>query len=130
MTDRDRERLIGIHPTLATAISHVFDQMSALGFPMMIVQGVRTLQVQQALYAQGRTRPGDIVTMKDGVKFPSDHQVHADGFGHAVDCAFVGGDPFGASKPWERFGETVEAQGLTWGGRWSHPHDSPHAELR
>ena len=59
----------------------------------------------------------------------SKHQPQADGFGHAVDCAFKGTDPFAETHPWALYGAMVEALGLTWGGRWQHPVDRPHAEL-
>lgn len=129
ITDRDRVRLVGVHPALIEALREVFDEMDGWGHPMFVVQGVRTVAQQQALYAQGRTVAGVVVTMKDGVKFRSNHQPHADGFGHAVDCAFSSGAPFAPTHPWEVYGEKCEARGLIWGGRWSHPHDAPHAEL-
>ncbi len=104
--------------------------MAAQGHRLFVVQGVRTLAEQVALYARGRTMPGHIVTMKDGIRHRSNHQARSDGKGHAVDCAFFFvPDPFAASLPWETYGLLVEAQGLIWGGRWTHPHDSPHAEL-
>lgn len=57
-----------------------------------LTSGVRTTKEQQALYAQGRTTKGAVVTKVDGVKKKSNHQVKADGFGHAVDfCPFIGG---------------------------------------
>lgn len=97
---------------------------------MFVVQGVRSVAQQKALYAQGRTAPGRVVTMKDGIAHKSNHQAWADGLGHAVDCAFWGvPQPFDPTLPWEAYGQLVEAEGLVWGGRWSHPHDSPHAEL-
>jgi peptidoglycan L-alanyl-D-glutamate endopeptidase CwlK len=127
---RDLARLTGVHPALIAKIETIFVQMSGMGHPMFVAQGVRTVAQQQAIYAQGRTAPGKIVTNKDGVKFPSNHQPHADGLGHAVDCAFLGAkDPFDEHLPWQSYGLLVEAQGLRWGGRWSHPHDAPHAEL-
>ena len=133
LTTHDHERLRGVHPTLVTDVERLCEAATTRGTPMFVAQGVRTVQQQQALYAQGRTTPGKIVTMKDGVKFPSDHQVHADGFGHAVDIAFV---PTAARKdawsdqwPWEAFGEAAEGLGLRWGGRWTHPHDLDHIEL-
>ena len=129
MTDRDRQRLVGVHPKLVAAIERILSRMSALGFAMFVVQGLRTDQEQANIWAQGRTLPGKVVTMKDGIIHRSNHQTHADGFGHAVDCAFSGPIPFSDTWPWEKFGEAVEAEGLTWGGRWAHPHDSPHAEL-
>lgn len=127
---RDSQRLDGVHPDLIAKLSRIFVKMQAAGHQMFVVMGVRTVAQQQALYALGRTQPGRIVTMKNGTTNPSNHQPHADGYGHAVDCAFWGvSQPFDATLPWETYGEAVEAEGLTWGGRWTHPHDSPHAEL-
>jgi len=82
MTDRDRQRLAGVHPRLVAALGTVFDEMDAEHAPMFVVQGVRTVAEQAQLYAQGRTAPGRIVTMKNGVTNRSNHQPHADGFGH------------------------------------------------
>lgn len=130
MTARDLGRLVGVHTDLAKILVRVFDEMDAEKAPMFIVQGVRTQAQQVALYAQGRTMPGRIVTMKDGIVHPSDHQPHRDGKGYAVDCAFIGPQPFDERHPWELYGESCEAHGLIWGGRWEHPHDSPHVELR
>ncbi len=127
---RDRQRLDGVHPALVAKLETVFAAMRAAGHVMFVVQGVRTVDQQKALYAQGRTAPGHIVTMKDGVMHRSNHQPWADGLGHAVDCAFLGADPFSLAQPWETYGQLVEAQGLVWGGRWTTPHDLPHAELR
>lgn len=127
---RDRQRLDGVHPDLVSKLETVFAALLAAGHAMFVVQGVRTAAQQKALYAQGRTAPGRIVTMKDGVVHKSNHQPWTDGLGHAVDCAFLGPDPFSLSHPWETYGQLVEAQGLTWGGRWTTPHDLPHAELR
>ena len=125
---RDVERLKGVHPTLAKKVLTLLQQ-----FPMFVVMGVRTVAEQQALFAQGRTKPGRIVTMKDGVVHKSNHQPHADGLGYAVDCAFTPTpqlvDPFDERHPWESYGLAAERLGLTWGGRWSHPHDAPHVEL-
>lgn len=130
LSERDLTRLTGVHPDLIARLDAIFGAVAAAGFAMFVVMGVRTVAEQQALYAKGRTAPGPIVTMKDGVVHRSNHQPHADGLGHAVDCAFLNvPDPFAQTLPWEQYGLQVEAQGLTWGGRWTHPHDSPHAEL-
>ena len=114
----------GLHPDLIAKVSPILDTLG-----MVVIQGVRTVAQQQALYAQGRTTPGSIVTYKDGIVHKSNHQPHADGFGHAVDCAFYGPDPFADTHPWEAYGEAVEASGLVWGGRWTGLVDRPHAEL-
>lgn len=126
---RDSTRLDRVHPELVRRLETIFAAQQAAGTPMFVVMGVRTVQQQAALYAQGRTLPGRIVTFCDGIVHKSDHQPKLDGYGHAADCAFLGTSPFADSEPWESYGLLVEAQGLIWGGRWNHPHDSPHAEL-
>ena len=125
--------LDGLHPELLSRILRVLDAMQALGFPMRVVQGVRTNAQQQALFAQGRTTPGAIVTQADGLLHRSNHQPSLqDGLGHAVDCAFATGEPFGESQPWGAYGACCEAVGLVWGGGTKHGwhgQDRPHAQL-
>jgi peptidoglycan L-alanyl-D-glutamate endopeptidase CwlK len=135
LSDRDRLRLVDVHPKLTALIERVFTRMNAAGHPMFVVMGVRTASQQQALYAQGRTKPGKIVTMLDGVKKPSNHQVKADGLGHAVDCAFLTGEAFGEHQPWSIYGSACKAEAgllgisIVWGGDWQTPVDRPHVEL-
>lgn len=121
--------LDGLHPSLVEKVQKVLAAMAALGFPMKVVQGLRTAEQQAALYAQGRTAPGKIVTNADGVTHKSNHQARQDGLGHAVDCAFVGPDPFADSLPWGAYGACCKAVGLAWGGDWKSITDRPHAEL-
>lgn len=135
MTLRDQQRVKGCHPDLVGKIDRVLSAMWALGFPMQVVQGVRTRAQQQALYAQGRTAPGSIVTNCDGVKTVSNHQQKTDGFGHAVDCAFVDNpstpinETWSDRSPWMAYGACVKAVGLNWGGDFKSLTDRPHAEL-
>jgi peptidoglycan L-alanyl-D-glutamate endopeptidase CwlK len=151
MTPRDEARLVGVHPALIEAIDRVLTAMSILGYPMGVTDGVRTLVEQQALYAQGRKQfngawkvvePLKIVTNCDGLLKPSNHQVKADGLGHAVDCAFLkdlnhDGEPdeplaftWDEMRPWGLYGALAESQGMMWGGRWTSIIDRPHVELR
>ena len=123
------QRLQGVHPNLVEKLWRIWAALDALNHPIFVVQGVRTTEEQQALYAQGRTKPGRIVTNADGVIKKSNHQVKADGFGHAVDCAFITDDPFDAKNPWSLYGGMAELIGLYWGGRWQSIKDLPHVEL-
>lgn len=132
---RDEARLQGVHPDLKEAVMDILDAMDVLGWPMFVTAGVRTTQEQQMLYAQGRTAPGVRVTNLDGVKKRSKHQPFADGFGHAVDLAFLD-DPdtsktevYDPAMPWDLMGLAAEKKGLIWGGRWQGLIDMPHVEL-
>lgn len=82
-------KLLGVHPRLAVC---VVAAACTSRQPFLVVQGLRTAAEQQALFAQGRTKPGLEVTDKDGLVKRSNHQAHADGYGHAVDLAAVEND--------------------------------------
>ncbi len=125
-------KLAGVHPELSEKILRILAAMEVLGFEMMVTDGVRTTGQQQALYAQGRTKSGKIVTQLDGVTRRSNHQTKADGFGHAVDCAFlVAGVPSWNEKlPWKLYGAMAESLGLVWGGSWINFSDKPHVEMK
>lgn len=148
---RDAQRLAGVHPYQAQKVLRILDAMEILGVPMFVVVGLRSDAEQAALYAQGRTEPGpnarpghplgDTVTNADGRARAiggtgkSMHQKQSDGYGHAVDCAFLD-DPltvkietWDAHQPWAVYGTMGEAFGLTWGGRWVSLIDRPHLEL-
>lgn len=126
------KKLDGLHPSLVEKLQRVLAAMDALGFPMMVTDGVRTTEQQQALYAKGRTAPGAIVTNTDGIKHKSNHQAKADGFGHAADCTFLdaNGEPtWDEKKPWAAYGACVVAVGLIWGGNFKSIVDKPHCEM-
>jgi len=125
---------VGLHPDLISRVQRVLTAMTALGLPMRVCQGLRTLAEQQALYAKGRTAPGPIVTHTDGIIHRSNHQAGADGLGRAVDCCFIGPDPFLDHDPMKAikfaaYGHAGQAVGLTWGGTFTTLQDLDHLEL-
>jgi len=121
--------LKGCHPALIERIQHVIQAMEVLGYELLLTQGVRTVAQQQALYRQGRTRPGKIVTNCDGIVRRSNHQVKADGFGHAVDVAWRIDDEVTWEGPWAILGAVAANNDLVWGGNWRTFPDRPHLEL-
>lgn len=125
------DKLAGVHHTLAEKVRRILAAMQLLGYPMMVTDGVRTVEQQQALYAKGRTTPGPIVTQLDGVLRRSKHQTRPDGFGHAVDCCFLvnGAPSWDDALPWQLYGQMARALGLVWGGAWTGFVDRPHVEL-
>lgn len=78
-------RLEGVHPHLAKVVHAASLQCPV---PFLVVEGVRTAKRQQELYAQGRTKPGKIVTWTTS----SRHIPGPDGLGKAVDlCPLAAG---------------------------------------
>lgn len=84
----------------------------------MITQGYRSVQEQDALYAQGRNKPGAIVTNARGGE-------SAHNFGIAVDL--YGGNWDDAYYDSVLGPAVASVQGLRWGGTFSKP-DRPHVE--
>lgn len=125
------DKLAGVHPELAARVQRILAGMAAAGFPVVVTAGLRTVAEQQALYAKGRTAPGKIVTNLDGHVKRSNHQAHDDGYGHAVDIAFLVAEmpSWAETHPWALLGAMGKAMGLRWGGDWSGLVDRPHFEL-
>ena len=120
------ERLKKVHPALAARVSAMAAALLARGIRIEVVQGLRTFAEQDALYAQGRTRPGKRVTNARGGQ--SNHN-----YGLAADvCPFVAGQPDWNvdGSVWRAIGGEGERAGLEWGGRWKTLDDLPHFQLR
>ncbi|HEY1750873.1 MAG TPA: M15 family metallopeptidase [Caulobacteraceae bacterium] len=93
-----------------------------------VFEGFRTPARQAWLYAQGRTRPGDIVTNAP-TNLTSWH-----GYGLAVDVVAINGywTPFGkdakANEKWfADVAAVFKATRCNWGGDWKRP-DTPHMQ--
>jgi peptidoglycan L-alanyl-D-glutamate endopeptidase CwlK len=84
------------------------------GIDLLVTSTYRDMESQNALYAQGRTAPGNIVTnAKAGDSF---HNWRC-----AVDVVpLVNGKPvWDSSDPlWKRVGELGKQAGLEWAGEW------------
>jgi hypothetical protein len=104
------------------AISFLQDALHAAGLHLAVTQGLRTMKEQAALYAQGRTTPGPIVT-----NAPPGSSWH--NFGLAFDVALIQDGKLSWPNDenlWLRIGLIGEAHGLEWGGRWKTIVDRPH----
>lgn len=57
-----QDRLQLVHPKLASLVQQLDARLIPQGIHLRVVQGLRTMAEQQALWEQGRTAPGSIVT--------------------------------------------------------------------
>lgn len=115
-----------LHPQLQLKIAELKALCDKVGLKMVIGECLRTVAEQDALYAQGRTRPGIRVTNAPGRTYSSQHQ-----WGIAFD--FYRGDGKGAYDDSDNFfgrvGALAKQIGLGWGGDWKSPVDKPHVYL-
>jgi hypothetical protein len=114
------------HPRLQTLTAQLVDKCAGAGLPIKIGESFRSVAEQDALYAQGRTQPGSIVTNAKGSSYSSQHQ-----WGIAAD--FYRADGKGAYNEagdyFKRVGEIAKQLGLAWGGDWKSIIDKPHVYL-
>jgi peptidoglycan LD-endopeptidase CwlK len=128
MDSISEQRLASVYPVLAYKIHQVAAQLEDEGTLIRVTQALRTIEEQDALYAQGRTAPGKIVTNCKG-----GHSWHQ--FGCAVDCVpSVPGNSYipdwNAEHPtWIRMEELGAGLGLTVGAQWRSFPDAPHFQL-
>jgi LysM repeat protein len=121
------EALTGLAPPLRTRADRLLQECRAGGLRLAVTQGLRTWHRQDALFAQGRTAPGEIVTNARGGQ--SYHN-----FGLAFDVVVLNDqgrmvwDP--AHPGWRMAAETGKQLGLAWGGDWRSFRDLPHFERR
>ena len=99
----------------------LIQRCAAEGLPVAVVETVRDLEYQASLYAQGRTKPGKIVTNQ---KTPS---FHWDKVGLAFDiCKNVKGHEYDDADFFRKCGAIGKEMGFTWGGDWKSLPDRPH----
>lgn len=114
------------HPRLQVLTAQLIEQCAKAGVPIQIGESFRSAAEQDALYAQGRTKPGSIVTNAKGSSYSSQHQ-----WGIAAD--FYRADGKGAYNEagdyFKRVGAIAKQLGLGWGGDWKSIVDKPHIYL-
>ena len=123
-----------LHPDLEEKIAQLQKKCAAAGITIGIGECLRTKAEQDALYAQGRTMPGKIVTKAKGNTYSSMHQwgvafdfylkMDVDGDGSVSDDAFNN-----STDLFNKVGNIGQSIGLEWGGAWKSMKDLPHFQL-
>ena len=118
---RSEENIKTLHQEVQPLAAKLIESALAQGINAKIIGGSRTYAEQDALYAQGRTTPGKIVTQAKGGQ--SWHN-----FGLAFDVGIFSRDSkvyYGESAAYRELGKLGQALGLQWGGDWKFV-DEPH----
>lgn len=126
--------ITALHPGLQEKATQLKEKCREQGIRILFSECLRTRAEQDALYAQGRTVSGSIVTNAKGSNYSSQHQwgiavdfyidMDVDGDGSRKDDAFNN-----ATGLFERVGAIAKSIGLGWGGDWTSIKDRPHLYL-
>ncbi|HAC2868673.1 TPA_asm: alkaline phosphatase, partial [Listeria monocytogenes] len=117
----------GMNKSVADKTRNVIKKMAKKGIYLCVAQGYRSSAEQNALYAQGRTKPGAVVTNAKGGQ--SNHN-----YGVAVDLCLYTSDGKNViwestTSRWKTVVSAMKAEGFAWGGDWKSFKDYPHFEL-
>ena len=131
---QDMRDITMCHPVLQELAARWMKQCEQVGIVVRIGECLRTVAEQDALYEQGRTKPGNIVTNAKGSSYSSQHQwgiafdfylqMDVDGDGKLSDDAY--NDSTGMFGKAADIGKQL---GLGWGGDWKSIVDKPHLYL-
>ncbi|MCM3134468.1 M15 family metallopeptidase [Paenibacillus polysaccharolyticus] len=125
--------ITGLHPVVAESEGILVRKAARRGIEIVITHGYRSVEEQDALFAQGRSSSGNIVTNARGGE--SYHN-----YGLAIDFALrtpdgdivwdMERDDNGNGKAdWMEVVDLAKELGFTWGGDWTNFPDYPHLQM-
>jgi peptidoglycan LD-endopeptidase CwlK len=121
---RSEKSIQTLLPDVQPLARALVQKAAASGIEVKVISALRTYAEQDALYAQGRTTPGNKVTNARGRY--SNHN-----FGIAFDIGVFSGTKYLPDSPkYKAVGVIGIDLGLEWGGNWSSIVDQPHFQLR
>lgn len=96
------------------------ERCTKAGLPVCITETYRSQERQNYLYAQGRTRSGNIVTWTKSSRHTSRRAWDV--------CKNAKGQEYSDTSFFKQCGAIAAELGITWGGTWDTP-DMPHFEI-
>jgi len=119
----DSRNIADLHPTLQRGAAELIQRMKELGYPVGISSTYRDNAAQNYLFAQGRTRPGPIVTNARGGESVHNYRLAFDIFKN------IKSQEFSDSKFFDTAGKIWTQMGGEWGGNWATFVDKPHMQF-
>jgi hypothetical protein len=116
-----------LHPWAKYDLCMLLAGCAKKGIYLIVTEGIRSVDEQNILYAQGRTTKGAIITNARGSSFSSMHM-----WGVAFDIAInIKGHTWDVpyfKKVW-KIAQDLKLP-LEWGGNWKSIKDNPHFQLK
>ena len=121
-----------LHPKLMGLAFQHRDMCEAAGIDLLIYCTFRSEAEQASLYAQGRTKPGKIVTYAKPGASKHNHMEGARAASLEYDCVpLIDGKPMWNPKheSWQIVGSIGKSLGLEWAGDWKRFKEYPHFQI-
>ncbi len=128
----DSRRLEDLDARVAEMCAKHLAACAAAGIPCTVTFTYRSNETQDALYAQGRTKPGRIVTNARAGSSFHNYRLAYDATPQCLLALPNWGDTpahqHETDRIWALYGKLAKAQGLRWGGDFHSIRDRPHCE--
>ena len=118
-----------LHPAMQPLAAEFLNNCKAAGIDLLVTCTWRSGAEQDALYAQGRTTPGSIVTRAKAGQSKHNHTLAGRPASLALDVVPLRlGKPVWAASDaiWQDIGRIGKACGLEWAGEWTRMREFPH----
>lgn len=122
----NRNMASGTHPVVRESALEIVRRAYKEGINAQISEGHRSYARQNSLYAQGRTKPGNIVTNARGGQSWHNHGIAVDYFLTTNDGSKA---VWTVNKDWRRVAQIGKDLGFEWGGDWTSFVDYPHLQM-
>ena len=121
---RSEKNIATLKPEVQILARKLIELAAEQGICAKVIDGYRTFEEQNRIYALGRTKPGKIVTKARGGQSWHNYQL-------AFDVGVFSSDGkqyIPESHAYTELGKIGESLGLEWGGRWEF-EDPPHFQF-
>ncbi|MFD2627260.1 M15 family metallopeptidase [Oceanobacillus kapialis] len=122
-----------LHPLVEEQIDKVIEEAEKINIEVVITDTLRTFEEQEALYEQGRTTEGNIVTHAEGGESYHNYGLAidyalSDQDGDIIwDIAYDGNN--NGERDWFEVANIAKDLGFEWGGDWENFKDYPHLQM-
>ncbi len=125
LVNKALKRIGNVHPVVKQGAEEIIRRAYKQGIYVLFSDGYRSNAEQNALYAQGRTKPGKIVTNARGGQ-----SLH--NYGLAIDMFIT--NQAGTTASWNvsdlrKVAQIAKGLGFEWGGDWKTFKDNPHLQM-
>lgn len=122
---RSQKNIAGLDDAFKPQVMELMQRANAAGLRPVIVEGRRSQERQNELWAQGRTTPGKIVTK-------TKHSAHTKGLAVDIYQLDENGKVNLSPEPgfYDQMAQIARPLGIMWGGDWKGFKDRPHFQFK
>lgn len=123
----------GLHPIVESKRDQLIVQAEEAGINILITDDFRSVEEQNEIHAQGRSRGGNVVTYAEGGESYHNYGLAIDFALRLPDGSVVwdierDGNENGRSD-WFEVADIAKELGFEWGGDWQRFKDYPHLQM-